>query len=236
MNKKQDRLSFRQAMAYTRRGLIIWWRAEPGMLLSAGAREAVTALAPYLPLYFTAQLVNAIAGGEDPAAVWRMLAALLLSTAAVGAAQAAVSCWDGVMRYSHQWPTWSRIFFEKLLSMDFCDVDDPKTQALLTQIQQNRNWGGFGLNRVYRVFCEAVGAAARVLGAVALSVGLFALPVRQDSPLAWLNHPLCLAGMAALMVLSVVLSAALSNQAESYWNRYDGAGETGCGASSASSP
>ena len=51
---------------------------------------------------------------------------------------------------------------------------------------------------------------------------LFTLPVRQDSPLAWLNHPLCLAAMAGLMAASVALSAALANRGERYWNESDG--------------
>ncbi len=221
MNKgKQDRLSFRQAAAYTRRALALWWSTAPEVLISAWVREGVAALAPYLPLYFTAQLVNAIAGGGEGA--WTMLAALLASTGAVAALQAGVSCWDDTMRHAHQEPAWNRILFEKLLSMDFCDIDNPRNQALLTQIQQLRNWGGFGLNRVYRVSAEALGALLRLLGAVALSVSLFTLPVPAGSPLAWLDHPLCLAGMAGLMLLSVALSAALANRAERYWNEYDG--------------
>ena len=219
MAEKKERLPFKTAVAYTRRGLSIWWEAAPEVLASGWVREGVDALFPYLPLYFTARLVNAIAGGGD---VWIMLAALLASTAAVAAVQAAVHCWDETMRRAHQWPAWNRIFFDKLLSMDFCDIDDPKNQALRTQIDQLRNWGGFGLNRVYRVSAEAIGALCRVLGAVALSVSLFTLPVRPDSALVWLNHPLCLAGVAVLMLLSVALSARLANCAESYWNQYDG--------------
>lgn len=219
MAEKKERLPFKTAVAYTRRGLSIWWEAAPEVLASGWVREGVDALFPYLPLYFTARLVNAIAGGGD---VWIMLAALLASTAAVAAVQAAVHCWDETMRRAHQWPAWNRIFFDKLLSMDFCDVDDPKNQALRVKIDQLRNWGGFGLNRVYRVSAEAIGALCRVLGAVALSVSLFTLPVRPDSALVWLNHPLCLAGVAVLMLLSVALSARLANCAESYWNQYDG--------------
>ena len=219
MAEKKERLSFRQAAAYTRRGLSIWWEAAPEVLVSGWVREGVDALFPYLPLYFTAQLVNAISGGGD---VWIMLAALLASTAVVAVVRAAVHCWDETMRRAHQWPAWNRIFFDKLLSMDFCDIDDPKNQALRTQIDQLRNWGGFGLNRVYRVSAEAIGALCRVLGAAALSVSLFILPVRPDSALVWLNHPLCLLGMAVLMLLSVFLSARFANWAESYWDQYDG--------------
>ena len=219
MAEKQERLPFREAAARTRRGLSIWWKTAPEVLVSGWAREGVDALAPYLPLYFTAGLVNAIAGGGD---VWLMLWALLAAAAAAAGIQAAVHCWDDAMRNAHQWPAWSRIFFDKLLSMDFCGIDDPKNQALLTQIEQLRNWSGWGLNRVYRVSAEALGSLCRVLGALALSVSLFTLPVPAGSPLAWLNHPLCLAGMAGLLAGSVALSAKLANEAQGYWDRYDG--------------
>ena len=150
MNKQEkERLSFREAMAYSWRGIRMWWKAAPEILLSGAVQRAVTALAPYLPLYFTARLVNAIAAGGDAGEVWRMLAALLASTAAAGAVQAAANCWDAIMRNSHQWPTWNRFFVEKLLSMDFCDVDSPRTQDLLNETEQVRNWSGWGLNRLY---------------------------------------------------------------------------------------
>lgn len=217
---KKERLPLKEAAARTRRGLSIWWNTAPEVLVSSWVREGVDALSPYLPLYFTARLVNAIAGGEGQ--VWAMLWALLASTAAVAGVQAAIHCWDDTMRSAHQWPAWSRIVFDKLLSMDFCDVDDPQNQALLTQIEQLRNWSGFGMNQVYRVSARALGALCRVLGALALSVSLFILPVPGGSPLAWLNHPLCLAGMAGLMLASVALSARLANKAQGYWDRYDG--------------
>lgn len=222
MSEQKERLPLRQAIAYTRRGYAIWWKYAPRQFVSAGARKAADALTPYLPLYFTARLVNAIAGGGGAEEIWTMLAALLISTAAAGAVRAACVFWDESIQSSQVWPAFNRIFFDKLLSMDFCDVDDPKTQALLTQIMQLNNWAGWGLNKLYYSFGTVAEAAFRILGAVALSVSLFTLPVRPDSPLAWLNSPWCLAGMGALLVGSVLLSGALSNKANRYWSNYDG--------------
>ena len=219
-NTTQDRLSFRQAMAYTCRGFRIWRKIAPEALLAAGTVRAVNALAPYVPLYFTARLVNAIIGGG--AGVWPMLAALLISTALAGVIQALAKAWDGTMVDSLAETAPNRLFFEKLLSMDFCDVDEPKTQALLTQIMQNNNWSGWGLLNIYGCFADLVEAVMLIVGAVALSVSLFTLPVPAGSPLAWLNSPLCLGGMAAALVTSVALSGALFNRANGYWARYDG--------------
>ncbi len=219
MNK--NRLSLREAVAYTRRGFAIWCKAAPEVLVSAAAVRAVNALAPYLPLWFTARLVNAIAGGE-PGAAWPMLAGLLISTAVMGAVRAAASAWDGTMMDGRLHTVWSRIYFEKLLSMDFCDVDNPKTQALLTQILQNNNWSGWGLINIYGLFADLVEAVMRIAGAAALSVSLFTLPVRGDSPLVWLNHPLLLAGMGFALVASVLLAGTLFGKAAGYWANYDG--------------
>ena len=223
MNKeKKERLSFREAMAYSRRGLGLWWKYCPEALTIRAVNRGVEALIPYLPLYFTARLVNAIAGGGGAEQVWPMLAALLISTAAAGVVYAGMEYWLMSVLESKQWPAWNRIFFDKLLSMDFCDVDDPRTQTLLTEIMQNNNWSGWGLNQLPQIFGELVGAALRIIGAVALSVSLFTMPVPAGSPLAWLNSPWCLAGMAVLMVAAVLISSALANKGRMYWANYDG--------------
>ena len=142
MNKKKDRLTFRETIVYSWRGYKIWWKAAPEVFAASGARQAVAALSPYVPLYFTARLLNEITGGGDADRVWRTLAALLASMVVVGLVQAAAVCWDHTMERSHLWPACNRVFFEKLLDMDFCDVDDPKTRTLLTRIKQNNQWSG----------------------------------------------------------------------------------------------
>lgn len=219
---KEDRLTFKEVMACTRRGFAVWRKAAPELFAACAARPAVDALAPYVPLYFTAHLVNAIASGGDPGQVWRLLAALLVSTAAIGVIRTAVGCWYGKVKDGVQWPAFQRVFFEKLLDMDFCDVDDPRTQALLTQVQQNNSWSGWGLNKLFWIYPRLVEAAFRILGAAALSVSLFTLPVPEGSTLAWLNHPGCLAGMILLLILSVLASGALLNKSNSYWSKCDG--------------
>ena len=175
-----------------------------------------------MPLYFTARLVNAIAGGGDAEPVWRTLWLLLLSTAAAGTVRAVAGCWDDTLRDSHQWPAWNRVFFQKLLSMDFCDVDDPKTQALFTQIGQDDMWREWGLNQVYTHYGRLVEAVFRILGALALSVTLFTLPVPAESPLSWLNAPACLVGMPALLVLTVAASFLFEHKRMSYYSLADG--------------
>ena len=224
MTKPKTRLSWRAAAAYTRRGFSIWWKADPRLLVSVMVREAVKALTPYVPLYFTARLVNEIAGGGDPVRIWRLLTALLLASATVGLAQAAAIRWANTIEHGGMWPAFTRILADKMLSLDFCDVDAPSTQALVNQIRQNDNWRSWGLRNIFWEWGKLVAASFRILGALALSVSLFTLSVPAGSPLAWLNHPGCLVGMVALLALTAVLSPILYNKAQAYWTAEDGAG------------
>ncbi len=46
---------------------------------------------------------------------------------------------------------WKR-HFDKLLSMDFCDVENPQTHELLNAVQQTSHWSSFGMRMVYYQF------------------------------------------------------------------------------------
>ena len=220
--EKQERLPLRTAAAYILRGYSIWWKTDSRLLISRGVSKVVTALLPYLTLYFTARLVNAIAMGGASEQVWPSLWALLISTAAAGLLRAAAVSWSETLN-GHLWGDWNQIFFEKLLTMDFCDVDNPKTQDLFIKIQQNSNWASWGLLRLLKCFDNLLGALFGILGAVALSISLFTLPVPPGNAFAWLNHPLCLLGMAGLMILSVCAASAFASKGNSFWAAVDGA-------------
>ena len=85
MSENKSRMTLREAFAATRRGYSILWKAMPKIFPVSLAKNALTALSPYVPLYFTARLVNTVAGGGGGKEVWPLLAALLLSTALAGA-------------------------------------------------------------------------------------------------------------------------------------------------------
>ena len=222
MSEKKSRMTLREAFDATRRGYSILWKAMPEFFPASLAKNALTALSPYIPLYFTARLVNAVAGGGGGGEVWPLLAALLLSTALMGAAQAAASCRANVIDEARSIPARLRLMMEKLLDLDFQDADDPKTKDLLNQIMENEQWASWGLVKLQYRFDELAEAVLRILGALALSASLFTLPVPQGSPLAVLNSPWCLTAMLALMGAAVGLSALCHSRAQAFWSTMDG--------------
>ena len=208
----------REAARYNKRAFALWWRLDPQIFLSAASSCAVRAAAPYIGMYFTARLIDELAGGRDPAVLLRLTLALLLASAAAGLAGALCGRWKEAVQAGRDY-VMAKNYFEKLLHMDFRDVDDPEIHGLYALIRQNANWAGWGLPRVQEQFENLITALTRITGSVALSVGLFTSRVRPDSGLAWLNHPLSLAVMLLILLTAAVLSPALYNRGQAYWAR-----------------
>ena len=109
---------------------------------------------------------------------------------------------------------------DKMLSLDYAEMDRQSVHDLFAQIQQNDDWSSWGMRRARRNFEDLVRHATLMLGGVALSVNLFASRVPGESSLAFLNHPLLSAGVAGLMLLVAVASPLCGNRAQRFWSRY----------------
>ena len=66
MKKKRTAgtISWKEACALNKRALCLWLRECPAPFLSAGLYSAITALGPYLTIYFSARLLDEL---EDKA-------------------------------------------------------------------------------------------------------------------------------------------------------------------------
>lgn len=141
---KKNRLPLKQAIINTKRGFQIWRETEPRMIPALVLVNAAEALSPYVPLFFTARLVDELAGDRDPARLWQWLAALLLGTAAMGVFRALAKRWNEMISNEALYNGYHDVQIKKLLSMDYCDVEKPETQALLSEIQMTSQWNAWG--------------------------------------------------------------------------------------------
>ena len=199
MAKKDSLAGNRETLRATLRTYKLWHQYSPQMLPSLVAHGAVSGVAPYVTIYFSAQLLNELAGGRDPRRLAVLAALTVLLTAVLGALTAVLGRWRNACMKEILY-TMQKMETDKLLSMDFQAADDPGTHQRLTYLAENCNWNGHGLpsplyhgeNLVKPLF----GAAS----AVALTVTLFTRQVPLSAG-AWtlLNAPLLT--LAALAVL-----------------------------------
>ena len=174
----------------------------PGIFLSTALHSVVSALSPCVAVYLSARIINELAGQKRQ----QVLGELVL--AALGSAFALTVFTGLLLRLKeYMYSKWDarkeHIFADKMLSMDFADVDAAKSHDLLSRIRQNWNWGGWGFQMLISCFAELIRGLAGVLGAAALAVSLFTRPVPESAgELSGPNYTAFLLGVIAILGLA----------------------------------
>lgn len=144
MKKNKSSVSFKETVRFALRGFKVWWRENPQILLSVLICGVIDALTPYADIWLLARLIDEIAGGRDPQMIKVYVLALMSTTAILTLLCAGLTRWKNV-QLACLWHTQNKVFMEKLLSMDFADMDDGHVQELRSRIWQNTDSGGWGL-------------------------------------------------------------------------------------------
>lgn len=223
MKKKRTAgtISWKEAYALNKRALCLWLRECPAPFLSAGLYSAITALGPYLTIYFSARLLDELAGAKGQGRMLRWVV-LLLAAEAVVSLLRALSFRGKEAQSSTIYYRGEERLSRKILTMDFAAAEDTDTSDLLGRIQQRENWTGWGMGMVYVFFQSFLEEAFRMLGAGALTVSLFCLPVpREAGFLTFLNNPLCILGLTVITVGIAVLASYLGTLAQMRLLRHD---------------
>lgn len=205
MSTKSEKISWRRAVQINIRAVRLLASKNKWMFPYAVAKSLLNVVASYAGLVIMARLIAELAGARRVETLTMWALASILTAAAFGII-------NGVMYHAYEvksslfWANMQRIEDEKFMSMDYCDVEDQKIRDAYDQIVQNRNWNGWGFPKIYWAFQNLVSDFFTVIGAVALSVGLFLKKVPAGSPYALLNHPLVILGFLGLMVLTAAIA------------------------------
>ena len=217
--EEKSKLTWRRTWQLTLRAWRIWWKRCPGYFAAVVLRDAIQALGPYVTIYLSARLINELAGSRDPQALlwwvgWQ-LGTLAFLTLAGGLCTHWVNYCEDTL-----YPLNRRIYIDKMLEMDYADLDRQAVYELYSKLMQSQNFIGLGVRGALERFTPLLQAVLQTLGGVALSISLFLLPVPTGSSLAFLNHWLA-APLTLLLLLLLTLSASASNSySQSFFARY----------------
>ncbi len=218
MAKKNDRASLKETFA-------IHWRAArdvhkltPGTFPVTIISAIVETVEPYTTIYFSARIIDELAGMHRP----DVLLKWVLLTLGIGLALRLA------MNFLQQWcdyeeakfnVRWKKLLTEKFLTMDFADIDKQETMDLYTQIMQSSNWSGWGINYLHMYCLYFTQNLTGIIAAIALMVSLFTTPVPAGS-LAVLGSPLFAPLVLALILAVTLLSGWCMNRANGAWAGY----------------
>lgn len=213
-----EKISFSAAWRLNKKGLAFWWRLSPQLMMFTLFTALFDGIRPYVALWFSARLLDEIAGARRPDMLARLALTALLTVSALAVIHCIVSRQHTRYDASVNWFGFRRRFAQKLSDMDFSRMDDPATRALYDSIMQLDNWNSWGLRHLLFRLRDGFAGLFRILGALALCVSLFASRVTA-SGWGWLDSPLAGLGLLAALFCIVLLAPYCARRSMTYTSR-----------------
>ena len=99
MNQKADRVSFREAYKVNSRALKLINHHCPGMFLAIFLHAAFSAILPYISIYFSARIINELAGLRRADILMKWIVAELLIVTVFKLITAGLERWENTKSY-----------------------------------------------------------------------------------------------------------------------------------------
>ena len=225
-NNTNKKTSFAAAFKNNLRAWKILFKPCKGTFVSIFLSAFTAAASPLVTIWFSAQLLNELAGSRNPAALRNWVLLTLGATAGIMLLNAILQHWREAEE-STFYANMQSVFGKKRLDMDFPNADSQRVYELQSQIWQSQNFTGYGLMQSIEIFRSGCNALFQILGGIGLSLGLFFAKIPQASGLGFLNSPLFTVGFIALLFAAALAAPVCATKGNSYWERNDEQGTFG---------
>lgn len=225
-NNTNKKTSFAAAFKNNLRAWKTLFKPCKGTFVSIFLSALTAAASPLVTIWFSAQLLNELAGSRNPAALRNWVLLTLGATAGIMLLNAILQHWREAEE-STFYAKMQSVFGKKRLDMDFPNADSQRVYELQSQIWQSQNFTGYGLRQSIEIFRSGCNALFQILGGIGLSLGLFFAKIPQASGLGFLNSPLFTVGFIALLFAAALAAPVCATKGNSYWERNDEQGTFG---------
>lgn len=211
--------SLKETWTLYKRAVLLCCREYPKQFLYVGLHSLIKAGSPCFALYFTARLLNELAGARREEELLKWTAVILVTTLVLSFLRAVL--FRAKETYTAvQWDCMPVIYAKKMLSMDYSAIDDAVTYEKLSWVEQSENWGGHGMNRVSWQYERFLEEFFKLVGGIALSVTLFSIKVPKTAEsLFFLNNPLCPWILLVCMLGVAAANASVEKLVQGYENQ-----------------
>ncbi len=210
-------MKLKDRIAVTRRGYRVLASCCPGLVRAKVISAAFASLSPFVTIYFSARILNEIAGARDV----RRLTLYVLLTVGLGFILSMVkNAMDKVVtdRESGMFNYFSKVFSDKQMEMDFVDLENPDVQRRKQKAQENLFMFGNGLAQLVWDTPDLVRVLVGIIASVSLTASLFT--ARTGNAL--LDSPAWIAVLAALMAAAGLINARLRRREENLFEKWTG--------------
>ncbi|MEL3906353.1 MAG: ABC transporter ATP-binding protein [Treponema sp.] len=209
---------------YTCRGFALYLHKDPRLLAAILCEKVCSGILPFIGIYFSARIINELLLVYDGTkqAHTSLVPLIILSLAVTAGTMLTASVirrWKNY-EYTGSWFKTNAFYMEKWLKTDFQNRESTGLNELYTKIQQNNQWGAWGLNHLLWLYENACGHIVALIASIGLTLTLFTAQVQTEA-LLFLNSPVFIAVLAAVLIALPMLSARLGIKSDSYWTKAD---------------
>ena len=217
MNKpKENKFTVSQHISLIFRGFKILAGFPKSAVVPNLVSSVVRAVIPFINIYFSAQILNELTGAKNQdRLIFLVLLTIGLNLAAM-LIRSLVERWSSYCK-SAEWYTRNKLYADKLLSMDYIDIENPEIQQELSTIRQHERGMGFGFPRLIWTYEGLISSVIQIILSVTMAFSLFTLRIPAGSPFAFLDSPIAFIILALILACSVFLAPYLTMVGGKIW-------------------
>ena len=197
-----DRLSIKERIKITRRGIGILRKYCPGLAGGKAVSAILAGVQPLLSVWISAMLINELAGECRTNYIVAYVAAVVLCNFLLLLIKSMV---DRITeeKEAQMWNFFGMVFADKSMTMDYGDLEDTKVLQQKQEVSENLFMFGNGLGQLVWGMNSLVNATVSIVLSLSLTVTLFV----SDTGTKWMDSPLWIAGIGVCVLLGGMANA-----------------------------
>ncbi len=213
MRNYDKALPLGKAFSLNARTIKLFFKRYPSQMLSRVLYTAWSAITPYVAVYLSALIIDELSSGRNVERLTELVIITLISAAVIAIITALLKKWYEVQNTG----LWYKVFnllAEKTFEVDYSKLEETETSALISEIKENQNSGGWGLEQTLLSIENLTTTLFKIIGGISLTVSLFLQKIPESQTnLLFLNNPVVNILIVAVMFGTLFISPALSNKA-----------------------
>lgn len=201
---KSDKLSISERFSLTVRAYFIIQKHCPGLMQTIIVKALATALQPFATIWFSAQILNEIAGDRNLKTLTVLASLVIVINFVISVIKNRID----ILHSEHEasmWCYFDKIFADKQMSMDFSDIEDVNIQKQKTKERENLFNFGNGLAQFVWTINGVIEGATSVITSVFMVITLFT----SISNSTVMNSPLWIVAILTVTVLGIFTNSVI---------------------------
>ena len=211
----KDRLTLKERMKITVRGIGILRKYCPGLAGGKAISAILAAVQPLLSVWISAMLINELAGERRENYITAYVAAVVLCNFLLRLIKSMV---DRVTeeKEAQMWNFFGMVFADKAMSMDYADLEDTKVLQQKQEASENLLMFGNGLGQLVWGMNSLVNAATSIVVSLSLTVTLFL----SNTGTKWMDSPLWIVGIGGCVLIGGIANAKATRKENSVFETW----------------